>query len=62
MIAAALLPKAAGEPLLTSEEFLEWPQPGVLADLIRGEILMHSPVQIRHPRLIKLTGLCLFTG
>jgi Uma2 family endonuclease len=38
--------------LLTSEEFLEWLQPGVFADLIDGEVIMHSPVNLRHARLI----------
>ncbi len=38
--------------LLTSEEFLDWLQPGVHADLIGGEIYMHSPVNLRHARLL----------
>jgi Uma2 family endonuclease len=38
--------------LLTSEEFLDWLQPGVHADLIAGEIFMHSPVNLRHANLI----------
>ena len=38
--------------LLTSEEFLAWLQPGVFADLIGGEIFMHSPVNLRHARLV----------
>ncbi len=37
---------------MTSEEFLDWLQPGVHADLIAGEIAMHSPVNLRHARLI----------
>ena len=37
---------------MTSEEFLEWLQPGVFADLIGGEITMHSPVNLRHARLV----------
>ena len=37
---------------MTSEEFLDWLQPGVFADLIDGEIVMHSPVNLRHARLI----------
>ncbi|HVY71494.1 MAG TPA: Uma2 family endonuclease [Verrucomicrobiae bacterium] len=44
-------PKAAG-PLLTSEEFLDWLQPGVHADLIEGKIFMHSPVSRKHSRLV----------
>jgi len=38
--------------LLTSEEFLDWLQPGIRADLIGGEISMHSPVQLRHANLV----------
>ena len=42
----------ARPPLLTSEEFLDWLEPGVRADLIGGEVFMHSPVNIRHARLL----------
>ncbi len=38
--------------LLTAEEFLDWLQPGVHADLIYGEKFMHSPVNFRHARLV----------
>ena len=38
--------------LLTAEEFLEWLEPGTFADLIDGEVLMHSPVSIPHARLL----------
>ena len=38
--------------LLTAEEFLEWLEPGTVADLIDGAIFMHSPVSIRHARLL----------
>jgi Uma2 family endonuclease len=38
--------------LLTAEEFLEWLKPGVLADLIDGEIVMHSPVSLNHANLL----------
>ncbi len=38
--------------LWTAEEFLEWLQPGVHADLIDGEKFMHSPVNLRHARLV----------
>ena len=38
--------------LLTAEEFLEWLEPGTLADLIGGAMFMHSPVSIRHARLL----------
>lgn len=37
--------------LLSAEEFLDWLEPGKQADLIDGEIEMHSPVNIRHARL-----------
>src|SRR5882724_4419350 len=48
------LPQASPrqQRLLTSEEFLDWLQPGVFADLIGGEIVMHSPVSLRHARLL----------
>ena len=38
--------------LFTAEEFLDWLEPGTFADLIDGEIFMHSPVSIRHARLL----------
>ena len=37
--------------LWTAGEFLEWLEPGVFADLIDGEILMHSPVSLLHANL-----------
>jgi Uma2 family endonuclease len=37
--------------LWTADEFLEWLEPGVFADLIDGEILMHSPVSLFHANL-----------
>jgi len=40
------------QSLLTAEEFLEWLKPGVHADLIDGEIVMHSPVNLRHADLL----------
>ena len=36
----------------TAEEFLDWLKPGVHADLISGEIVMHSPVNLKHARLV----------
>ena len=52
-MAIATVPrKPAARRLMTSEEFLDWLQPGVFADLIDGEIVMHSPVNLRHARLI----------
>ena len=38
--------------LLTAEDFLEWLEPGRTAELIDGVIFMHSPVSIRHARLL----------
>lgn len=46
------LPRAAGSGLLNSEQFLDWLQPGVFADLIGGQISMHSPVNLRHATLV----------
>ena len=39
-------------PLWTADEFLEWLKPEVRADLIDGEKHMHSPVSLRHARLL----------
>ncbi len=50
--AAAPLKKRAVKPLLTSEAFLDWLEPGIFADLIGGEIHMHSPVNLRHANLV----------
>jgi Uma2 family endonuclease len=38
--------------LLTANDFLEWLEPGRFADLIDGEIFMHSPVSLRHADLL----------
>ena len=38
--------------LLTADDFLNWLTPGRHADLIDGEICMHSPVSIRHADLL----------
>lgn len=38
--------------LLTADDFLEWLTPERHADLIDGEIFMHSPVSIRHADLL----------
>ncbi len=47
------LPRVRRHPaLLTSEEFLDWLQPGIHADLIGGFIHMHSPVQLDHADLL----------
>ncbi len=42
----------AGRPLLSSEQFLDWLEPGLHADLIGGKIAMHSPVSLLHARLL----------
>lgn len=38
--------------LLTARDFLEWLEPGKHADLIDGEVYMHSPVGTRHAMLM----------
>jgi len=38
--------------LLTATDFLDWLEPGRSADLIDGEVFMHSPVSIRHANLL----------
>ena len=40
--------------LLTADDFLKWLVPESSADLIDGEIFMHSPVSIRHADLLNL--------
>ena len=41
--------------LLTAEDFLDWLEPaGRGADLLDGEICLHSPVSIRHAELLNL--------
>jgi len=44
--------RPAGRPLVSSEQFLDWLEPGVHADLIAGQIFMHSPVTLHHSRYI----------
>lgn len=46
------LPPNFGGALLSSEQFLDWLQPGIFADLIGGQISMHSPVNLRHATLV----------
>jgi Uma2 family endonuclease len=38
--------------LWKAEDFLEWLEPGLFADLIDGEKFMHSPVSLKHARLL----------
>ena len=45
--------------LLTAEDFLEWLDPEHSADLIDGEIFMHSPVSIRHAELLNFLDVIL---
>jgi len=45
--------------LWTAEEFIDWLQPGVFADLIGGERFMHSPVSLRHADLLNFVHLLL---
>lgn len=37
--------------LLNADEFLDWLEPGIHADLIDGEKFMHSPVHLSHAKL-----------
>lgn len=47
-----LVRRPALPALITSEKFLDWLEPGVRADLIDGEIHMHSPVNFRHATVV----------
>ncbi len=38
--------------LFTAADFFEWLQPGKHADLIDGEVFVHSPVSTRHAQLL----------
>jgi len=46
------LPRHPGAEMLSSEQFLDWLEPGVFADLIGGQISIHSPVNLRHATLV----------
>ena len=48
-ISPALAPEVK---LSTASEFLDWLEPGRHADLIGGEIFMHSPANLRHAFLL----------
>jgi Uma2 family endonuclease len=61
MPAASVLAPRETRRLLTAEEFLDWLQPGVHADLIHGEPVMHSPVNLRHADLLNFVDLLLRT-
>jgi len=43
---------ATGLGLWTADQFLDWLEPGLHADLIDGEKFMHSPVNLRHADLL----------
>lgn len=43
--------------LWTADEFLEWLEPGIHADLIDGEKFMHSPVNFKHADLLNFLHL-----
>jgi Uma2 family endonuclease len=40
------------QELWTADEFIDWLQPGIHADLIWGQRHMHSPVNLRHADLL----------
>jgi Uma2 family endonuclease len=44
--------KSIRRDLLTAEDFMDWLEPGIHADLIGGEIAMHSPVNLKHATLL----------
>jgi len=44
--------KDLNRELWTSDEFLDWLELGVFADLIDGEKIMHSPVSLKHANLV----------
>lgn len=47
--------------LLTADDFLDWLSPERQADLIDGEVFMHSPVSIRHADLLNFVDRLLVT-
>jgi Uma2 family endonuclease len=52
---ATISPELAPEvKLSTASEFLDWLEPGLHADLIGGEIFMHSPASLRDADLLNL--------
>ena len=55
---AATLP-VPDSRLWTAAEFLDWLEPGVKADLIDGDKHMHSPVHIKHARLLNFLQILL---
>lgn len=41
-----------GTQVISADEFLDWLEPGMHADLVNGEIFKHSPVSVGHARLL----------
>ena len=56
MASADLMTHAVAEEsarrILSADEFLDWLEPKIYADLLSGEIVMHSPVSLRHAHLL----------
>ena len=52
MSSTAIAPQMPTAQFWTADEFIAWLQPGVHADLLDGEVYMHSPVNIRHAELL----------
>lgn len=52
MSSTAIASRPPTERFWTADEFIAWLEPGVHADLLDGEIYMHSPVNIRHAELL----------
>jgi Uma2 family endonuclease len=52
--AEAIAPLTIDPPsdFMSAEEFLDWLEPRIYADLIAGEIVMHSPVSFRHSGML----------
>ena len=48
----AIISASEQQRLWTAEEFLDWLKPDVQAELITGEIFMHSLVSLKHARLL----------
>jgi len=55
----ASMPLPVKDQLWTAEQFLDWLTPGKKAELIDGEKHMHSPVNLKHARLLNFIHLLL---
>jgi Uma2 family endonuclease len=51
--------KPAPVGFITSDEFLDWLEPGLHADLIAGEIFMHSPVSLKRADILNFVDFLL---